>query len=124
MNRRDFMRSTSLLASATLLSNISSAAGMSFPLVRTPKAKRKFQSAAVERAIEEVKSSIGNKELAWLFENCFPNTLDTTVDYSSSEGKPDTTSSPATSTRCGSATARPRSGRTSPWPRTTNRCGC
>ena len=90
MNRRDFIRSTSLLASAAVLGNVGLAAETSFPVVRTPKAKRKFQSAAVERTIDEIKSSIGNKELAWLFENCFPNTLDTTVDYSSSEGKPDT----------------------------------
>src|SRR5690606_828477 len=39
---------------------------------------------------EEVKSKIGNKELAWMFENCFPNTLDTTVDFSIVDGKPDT----------------------------------
>ncbi|MFO7768024.1 MAG: glycoside hydrolase family 125 protein, partial [bacterium] len=33
---------------------------------------------------------IGDPELAWLFENCFPNTLDTTVEFSTREGKPDT----------------------------------
>jgi meiotically up-regulated gene 157 (Mug157) protein len=92
MNRRDFIRNTSLLASAAAIGNVGDAgwaAEASFPVVRTPKAKRKFTSAAVERTIDEIKSSIGNKELAWLFENCFPNTLDTTVDYSTIGGRPD-----------------------------------
>jgi len=52
--------------------------------------KRLFRSAAVDDTIEEVKSFLGNNELAWLFENCFPNTLDTTVFYSDKEGRPDT----------------------------------
>ena len=92
MNRRDFIRNTSLLASAAAIGNVGNAAwaaDASFPVVRTPKAKRKFTSAAVERTIEQIRSSIGNKELAWLFENCFPNTLDTTVDYSTIGGRPD-----------------------------------
>ncbi len=51
---------------------------------------RKFISDTVERTIEEVKSKIVDKELAWIFQNCFPNTLDTTVKYSENNGKPDT----------------------------------
>ncbi|WP_460023705.1 glycoside hydrolase family 125 protein, partial [Marinifilum fragile] len=35
------------------------------------------------------KKAIANEELAWMFENCFPNTLDTTVTYSEENGKPD-----------------------------------
>ena len=81
MNRRQFIRNTSLAASAVLLSSRSRAAASAFPVARTPEAKRKFKSPAVERTIARVKSSIGNKELAWMFENCFPNTLDTTVDF-------------------------------------------
>ena len=61
-----------------------------FPVVRIPEAKRRFKSVAVERTIERVKNSIGNMELAWMFENCFPNTLDTTVDFEMSGGRPDT----------------------------------
>lgn len=90
MNRRDFLRGASLVASTAVLNTAGWAAEASFPVVRTPRAKRKFHSEAVERTIAEVKSSIGNKELAWLFENCFPNTLDTTVDYAMTGGKPDT----------------------------------
>ena len=52
--------------------------------------ERKFYSEAVENVIREVKSYIKNEELGWLFENCFPNTLDTTVKYSLVDDKPDT----------------------------------
>ncbi len=37
-----------------------------------------------------MQANIGNKELAWMFGNCFPNTLDTTVDFSIVDGRPDT----------------------------------
>ena len=52
--------------------------------------KRNFVSKAVEAKITEVKNAISNPELAWLFENCFPNTLDTTVNFTIIDGKPDT----------------------------------
>lgn len=57
---------------------------------RPPVGKRSFSSAAVEAKIAEVKKSIADPELAWLFENCFPNTLDTTVRFGEADGKPDT----------------------------------
>lgn len=78
------------MASSALLGSVSSGASSDFPVVRTPEAKRRFKSAAVERVIERVNSSIGNKELAWMFGNCFPNTLDTTVDFEVTNGRPDT----------------------------------
>jgi uncharacterized protein len=92
MDRRRFVIQSSLAASALVLSRYGSAfAGTStYPVVRVAADKRKFSSKAVERVIAEVKGSIGNKELAWMFENCFPNTLDTTVDFSMVDGKPDT----------------------------------
>ena len=52
--------------------------------------KRTFTSDAVEELIKEVKTNISDPELAWMFENCYPNTLDTTVDYEVIDGKPDT----------------------------------
>jgi uncharacterized protein len=56
-----------------------------------PKQKdRKFVSQAVEKTIAEVKSSISDGDLAALFENCYSNTLDTTVDFKIENGKPDT----------------------------------
>jgi len=90
MNRRHFIRNTSLLASSVMLSPATWAAENGFPVVRTPEAKRKFKSRAVERTIETIKARIGNKELAWMFENCFPNALDTTVDFQVVDGRPDT----------------------------------
>jgi meiotically up-regulated gene 157 (Mug157) protein len=91
MNRREFIRNTSLAASSLMLApSLTWAAEMGFPVVRVAEAKRKFKSAAVERTIERVQSSIGNQELAWMFGNCFPNTLDTTVDFEVVNGRPDT----------------------------------
>jgi meiotically up-regulated gene 157 (Mug157) protein len=47
-------------------------------------------SDAVEQTIAELKANLHDPQLAWLFENCFPNTLDTTVKYHSPLDKPDT----------------------------------
>ncbi len=57
---------------------------------RPPADKRTFVSQSVENKIKEVKATIKDPEFAWLFENCYPNTLDTTVDYEVIDGKPDT----------------------------------
>jgi meiotically up-regulated gene 157 (Mug157) protein len=64
-----------------------------FPQIRPNLTQRRFTSPAVESLIKEIKENIRNKELAWLFENCFPNTLDTTVDFdikAADENHPDT----------------------------------
>lgn len=90
MNRRNFIRNTSLIASGVMFSSVSLAAGNNFPVVRVAEDKRRFKSAAVEQAIQRIQSSIGNQELAWMFGNCFPNTLDTTVDFGTLDGRPDT----------------------------------
>jgi uncharacterized protein len=52
--------------------------------------KRKFTSAAVEKTIQQIKARLKDPKLAWMFENCYPNTLDTTVDFKMKNGKPDT----------------------------------
>jgi uncharacterized protein len=91
MSRRKFLRQSALLSSAVILRPaISWAVQKEFPVVRTPAAQRKFRSEAVEKAIAAVKSKSTNTELSWLFENCFPNTLDTTVEYKMKDGRPDT----------------------------------
>ncbi len=51
--------------------------------------QRKFVSESVEAIIVRVKRRIADPELAWMFENCYPNTLDTTVRFSIRNGKPD-----------------------------------
>lgn len=46
---------------------------------RPPVGQRRFISPAVEAEIARVGAMIKDPELAWLFGNCYPNTLDTTV---------------------------------------------
>lgn len=58
---------------------------------RPPLEDRLFQSDAVERKIMEVQAMLTNPKLRWMFGNCFPNTIDTTVHYRiDEEGKSDT----------------------------------
>lgn len=57
--------------------------------MRPPVAERRFVSTAVEAKIKQITAAIKDRELAWLFENCYPNTLDTTVFTSTRDGKPD-----------------------------------
>ena len=91
MKRSAFIIQSTLASAGLFLSKYSFAElKESFPLVRTPEAERKFKSPAVEKLIAEIKKNIGNKEIAWLFENCFPNTLDTTVEFEVINSKPDT----------------------------------
>ena len=52
---------------------------------------RLFTSAAVEADIERVAGMLENPRLKWMFANCYPNTLDTTVHpVESEDGLPDT----------------------------------
>lgn len=57
---------------------------------RPPIEKRNFVSEAVEATITRIKKDISDTELAWMFENCYPNTLDTTVQFKTIDSKPDT----------------------------------
>jgi meiotically up-regulated gene 157 (Mug157) protein len=57
---------------------------------RPPVEKRLFQSDVVEAKIQEVVKMLANQRLAWMFANCFPNTLDTTVRYYTADGDDDT----------------------------------
>lgn len=53
--------------------------------------ERLFCSEAVEQEIVRVCGLLTNERLRWMFANCFPNTLDTTVHYrEDEEGNPDT----------------------------------
>lgn len=82
--RRLFLQSAAAAMAAT------TARGAAFESRRPPVAERKFVSDAVEAKIKEVKAKLADAELAWLFENCYPNTLDTTVRFGTLDGKPDT----------------------------------
>lgn len=90
--RKDFIKTGGLLAAGLMINkkNLFAAGFSEFESKRPPLADRNFTSEAVEAAIQNVKKGLSNKELGWLFENCFPNTLDTTVDFSMENGRPDT----------------------------------
>jgi meiotically up-regulated gene 157 (Mug157) protein len=90
MKRRKFIQNTGMIGAGLLASKFSFATEPEFPVVRVAAAKRHFQSKAVNAAIQSFHAKVKSKELAWLFENCFPNTLDTTVYYSETNVQPDT----------------------------------
>jgi meiotically up-regulated gene 157 (Mug157) protein len=91
LKRRTFIKNTGVISAGLMVgNNLSFADVPDFKVVRTPLAQRKFKSLAVENAIREFEKNVKNKELAWLFNNCFPNTLDTTVTHTVKDGKPDT----------------------------------
>ena len=90
MQRRTFIQSAAALGAASFTDPIVAFTRRDFPVIRIPESQRNFSSESIERAIKEFKKNVKNEELAWLFENCFPNTLDTTVTYNLVNGKPDT----------------------------------
>ncbi|MCF0195835.1 MAG: glycoside hydrolase family 125 protein [Bacteroidaceae bacterium] len=60
--------------------------------LRPAEKDRLFRSDAVERQIVALKEKLTaiDPKLYWMFTNCFPNTLDTTVHYSNESGDDDT----------------------------------
>ena len=92
-SRREFIKSSSFALAGLSFSNLNFTTNLfasNYESKRPKLSERKFVSDAVEEKILEMKSKIADKELAWLFENCFPNTLDTTVTHKFIDGKPDT----------------------------------
>ena len=91
-SRRSLIKWLSLVPSAAMVGGISTGAfaAARFPGKRPPVGQRKFTSPAVEALIASTKKKIADPELAWLFENCFPNTLDTTVEVGRLDGYEDT----------------------------------
>ena len=57
---------------------------------RPKPSERRFHSVAVEEFLKDRSARIADSTLASLFVNCFPNTLDTTVEPGQFEGRPDT----------------------------------
>ncbi|WP_242929062.1 glycoside hydrolase family 125 protein [Pontibacter vulgaris] len=91
--RREFVKTGSIAATglaATGFSFMSFAQKDKYTSQRPALSARNFISKAVENKIKEVKKTIADKELAWIFENCLPSTLDTTVTYEEKNGRPDT----------------------------------
>lgn len=92
-SRRNVIKTTAIATTGLALGLHKSAFGFTldkFTSNRPALANRRFTSDAVEKLITEVKAAMADEELAWLFENCYPNTLDTTVTYGELNGKPDT----------------------------------
>ncbi len=57
-----------------------------YPDQRPAPEDRLFTSSAVEEKINEVAPLLKNPKLRWMFRNCFPNTLDTTVHFDQESG--------------------------------------
>lgn len=95
ISRRSFLKAggLSIAVSAIHPSSLFSSSIVeqgSYVSKRPSLAKRNFVSSAVETTIDQTKRKIKDEKLRWMFENCFPNTLDTTVKYSMKRGRPDT----------------------------------
>jgi meiotically up-regulated gene 157 (Mug157) protein len=90
VSRRDFLGGLSgLMVSAAVSPQISSAQS-TFVSKRPAPSARRFRSKAVDAAIESISAKMRDPELAWLFSNCLPNTLDTTVTFTNGPAGPDT----------------------------------
>lgn len=82
LSRRNFIKKSSLGVGFLALPGSANFLSIDDYISKRPSLEqRKFTSVAVENSIKTIKKSIGDKELAWMFENCFPNTLDTTVKF-------------------------------------------
>lgn len=89
-SRKQFIQTAGVLAAGMLIDIKPLRAAGRLESNRPPLSSRHFTSQAVEDTIQRLKKGLKNEELGWLFENCFPNTLDTTVDFSMQNGRPDT----------------------------------
>ncbi|MBP1475517.1 glycoside hydrolase family 125 protein [Frateuria sp. MAH-13] len=88
--RRDFLKLLGTTAAAGAIGDVAMARTPGFASKRPPPGKRRFTSDVVERELARVQGLIGDPKLAWMFGNCYPNTLDTTVELGTLEGEPDT----------------------------------
>ena len=90
LTRRSALKASGVLMAGLLGRRAYSMRTPEFVSCRVPQEKRCFTSDAVEASIASMRKHIRDDELGWLFENCFPNTLDTTVRFREPGGKPDT----------------------------------
>jgi len=89
-NRREWMKGAAALGLASVWKPTLAERGATLPAARPKPADRRFVSQAVEETIRTVSPKIADPNLAVIFSNCFPNTLDTTVFPGTFAGKPDT----------------------------------
>jgi len=91
LTRRQILRGSGVLCAAAMTPPALFAMDTPSAFDRRPaKSKRHFVSPAIESAIVDIRKRIADPQLAAIFENCLPNTLDTTVFPSTLNGKPDT----------------------------------
>lgn len=93
ITRRTLLRGAAAAGAVTAASRMPRAVAQYTSIVldkRPSPGDRRFTSPAVEAAITRVQKQIADSELALIFANCLPNTLDTTVMPGVFEGKPDT----------------------------------
>lgn len=80
MKRRTFLQNSAALGAGMLASKFSFAMPPAdFPVVRVAEKDRHFRSKPIEDMIKEFQKNVADKELGWMFNNCLPNTLDTTI---------------------------------------------
>lgn len=95
MSRRQFLKTGGLALAAMTIrpSSVfasSEVLSQKYISLRPSVDKRCFVSRVVDTAIEEGQKKIKDEKLRWMFGNCFPNTLDTTVRHKIKGGRPDT----------------------------------
>lgn len=99
--RRDFLRNgglslAGLLVGGRSLASVAESAAtanlnaVKYVSQRPPVEQRHFVSDVIEKVIKDTKAKLKGPKLAWMFENCFPSTLDTTCEFKMVNGKPDT----------------------------------
>ena len=81
VSRRNFLGGVAGFVGSMAISPHHVSAQTGFPSRRPAPLARRFRSKAVDGAIESVSGRMRDPELAWLFSNCLPNTLDTTVSF-------------------------------------------
>ncbi|MEI6866502.1 glycoside hydrolase family 125 protein [Flavicella sp.] len=89
-SRRNFIKKAAtlgLVANISPLLTFANKFADKYPSNRPIESQRTFVSKAVEHKIKSVSSLIYDHKLAWMFSNCYPNTLDTTVMKHNSDEK-------------------------------------
>ena len=90
VSRRDFLGGVAGFVASAAVWPGNAFAQTGFVSKRPAPSARRFRSKAVDGAIESISARMSDPELAWLFSNCLPNTLDTTVTFSNGPSGPDT----------------------------------